>query len=212
MRTAGCFALLALVLGGPTARATGEDWRVRVTRGELVEVAPLDRTLRVELRYGTARNGAGVPLYAPGFPCLLRPAVARKLLAAQEFLRPFGCGLKVWDAYRPAGAQRELWRRVRVRRYVADPDAPGGSGSMHARGAAVDVTLVDLATGRERRMPTDFDAFSLDAVGIYRGPDPEIAANLRLLHGAMKAGGFLAQYREWWHFTARDWRAYPPMP
>ena len=194
--------------GQPAAGETGE-WRRLVAAGELVEAARLDSSLVVELRYATARNGAGVALYPPGFPVLLRPAVARKLLDAQRRLRVDGLGLKVWDAYRPADAQRALWRRVGLRRYVADPDA--GSGSMHTRGAAVDVTLVDLATGRERPMPTDFDSFSLAAVGTYRGPDPTVGENLRRLHVAMVDAGFLAQYREWWHFTDRDWRRYAPL-
>lgn len=184
-------------------------WRARVASGELVEVASLDPSLVIELRYATVRNGAGGALYPSGFPCLLRPEVARKLLFAQRLLRDRGLGLKVWDAYRPMAAQRELWRRVGRQRYVADPDA--GSGSMHTRGVAVDVTLVDLATGRELPMPTDFDQFSLDAVGIYRGPDPVVRENLRRLHRVMVAAGFLAQYREWWHFTDRAWRQHAPL-
>ena len=202
--------VLAALSPATWASEPAGDWRRLVARGELVEIARLDPSLAVELRYATARNGAGRALYPPDFPALLRPAVARKLLDAQRRLRADGLGLKVWDAYRPAGAQRALWRQVSQRRYVANPDA-AGPGSMHARGAAVDVTLVDLATGQERTMPTDFDQFSLDAVGIYRGPDAAVGENLRRLHRAMVDAGFLAQYREWWHFTDRGWRRYAPL-
>lgn len=204
--------LVGVAIGPVMVRAAEPvgDWRRLVAGGKLVEIAQLDPSLVVELRYATARNGAGKVLYPKDFPALLRPAVARKLLDAQRRLRPSGLGLKVWDAYRPADAQRALWRQVGQRRYVADPDATG-PGSMHTRGAAVDVTLVDLATGRERPMPTDFDQFSLDAVGIYRGPDATVGENLRRLHRAMVEAGFLAQYREWWHFTDRDWRRYAPL-
>ena len=197
---------LAPVVGA--AEDTG-NWRRLVTTGELVEVTRMDPSFVVELRYATTRNGANTALYPPDFPCLLRPSVARKLLAAQRSLRVDGLGLKVWDAYRPAGAQRALWQRIGQRRYVADPDA--GGGSVHTRGAAVDVTLVDLANGRERPMPTDFDGFSLDAVGIYRGPDASVRESLRRLHRAMVDAGFLAQYWEWWHFTDRDWRRHGPL-
>ena len=215
-RLVGWTALIAgLVLAGtrpaPTwAAESAGDWQRLVAGGKLVGIARLDPSLVVELRYATARNGAGKALYPPEFPALLRPAVARKLLDAQRRLRAEGLGLKVWDAYRPADAQRALWRQVGQRRYVANPDA-AGPGSMHPRGAAVDVTLVDLATGRERPMPTDFDDFSLAAVGIYRGPDAAVGENLRRLHRAMADAGFLAQYREWWHFTDRDWRRYAPL-
>lgn len=189
------------------------DWRELIKNGQLVEIGTVDPTIRVELRYATTRNAAGIALYAPDFPCLVRPETARKLAAAQRALLANGRGLKIWDAYRPPGAQRELWRRAGGKRgYVADLESgPPGRAAFHCEGLAVDVTLVDAATGAELPLPTDFDVFTSDARGIYRGPNPEIRTNLRLLHRAMVDAGFLAQFREWWHFTVRDRRRFPPL-
>ena len=79
--------------------------------------------------------------------------------------------------------------------------APSGGGSWHSWGVSVDVTLVDLA-GRERPMPTDFDDFTDAAKSDYRGGDPLIAANVKMLHAAMKNAGFKGLRDEWWHSTS----------
>jgi D-alanyl-D-alanine dipeptidase len=203
---------LAPAAGLPGAAAPDPDWRELVKNGQLVEIAKIDPGIRIELRYATTRNAAGVALHPPDFPCLVRPATAQKLLAAQRTLLASGRGLKIWDAYRPLSVQRELWRRVQKRGYVANLESgPPGRAAFHCEGLAVDVTLVDAATGAELPLPTDFDVFTADARGIYRGPNPEIKTNLRLLHHAMVQAGFLAQFREWWHFTARDRRRFPPL-
>lgn len=195
-----------------TAVAAEPDWRELVKKGALVKITDVDPTIRVELRYATPRNAAGIALYPPDFPALARPETAAKLAAAQRRLRASGRSLKIWDAYRPLAAQRELWRRVQKRGFVANLEAgPPGRTAFHCEGLAVDVTLVDDATGVELPLPTDFDDFSEAARGIYRGPNPEIRTNLRLLHVAMVDAGFLAQFREWWHFTVRDRRKFRPL-
>jgi D-alanyl-D-alanine dipeptidase len=92
---------------------------------------------------------------------------------------------------------------------VADPNE--GRGSMHIRGAAVDATLVDAA-GRDVPMPTDFDSFSPAALIEYKGPDPIVRGNLKLLQKAMAHGGFYGLRTEWWHFCTPDWKHYPAVP
>ncbi len=195
-----------------TTTSAEPDWRELVRRGLLVKITDVDPSIRVELRYATARNAAGIALYPPDFPALARPETAARLAAAQRALRASGRGLKIWDAYRPPAAQRELWRRVQKRGFVANLESgPPGRTAFHCEGLAVDVTLVDAATGAELPLPTDFDDFSAAARGIYRGPSPEIRANLRFLHVSMVDAGFLAQFREWWHFTVRDRRKFRPL-
>ena len=101
----------------------------------------------------------------------------------------------------------ELWRAIQNPEVIGDP-AKGGS--FHARGVSVDVTLVDQYE-RELRMPTDFDEFSVSASSRYRGSDPTIARNLKLLQDAMESAGFVKMRDEWWHFTARDAGAFSPV-
>jgi D-alanyl-D-alanine dipeptidase len=127
----------------------------------------------------------------------------------QDYLRKKGYGLKIWDAYRPQSTQEKLWQTTHNRSFVADPKE--GRGSMHMRGAAVDATLVDTA-GRDVSMPTDFDSFTPAALLEYKGYDPAVRGNLKLLQKAMAHGGFYGLRTEWWHFCTPDWKNYPQVP
>jgi len=73
------------------------------------------------------------------------------------------------------------------------------SRSRHNLGLAVDLTLMDLNTGRELEMGTPFDTFSaaahtVNASGIA-------AENRQKLKAAMERDGFLNYDQEWWHYT-----------
>lgn len=175
---------------------------------EFVDIKSVDKTIVIDLRYASSNNVAHRPLYPPGTPALVRASVAKRLVIAQEYLRRKGYGLKIWDAYRPQAAQEQLWRIMQNRSYVADPKEGRG---MHVRGAAVDATLVD-AEGRDVPMPTDFDSFTEAALLEYKGRDPIVRANLKLLQKAMAHGGFYGLRTEWWHFCAPDWKEFSPEP
>lgn len=181
---------------------------VRRPAGDLVDLAALDPTIRLDLRYATADNFAGVAVY-PAARCLLRRDAATRLARVQRRLRAGGHGLLVWDCYRPLAVQERFWSLVPDERYVARPLREGGrpvEGSKHNRGAAVDVTLVDAA-GVPVEMPTPFDDFSARA---HRGAPatPAARANAARLEAAMVAEGFAPLPTEWWHFDAPGWQAY----
>jgi D-alanyl-D-alanine dipeptidase len=89
--------------------------------------------------------------------------------------------------------------------YVADPKL----GSRHNRGAAVDVTLVDIKTGKELPMPTAHDDFTPKAASDFGLLPAELLKNRTLLHEAMKKRGFSPLPSEWWHFDAEGWEAHP---
>lgn len=175
---------------------------------EFVDIKSVDKTIVIDLRYASSNNVARRPLYPPGTPALVRAGVAKRLVIAQEYLRKKGYGLKIWDAYRPRSTQEQLWRLTQNRSYVADPKEGRG---MHVRGAAVDATLVD-AEGRDVPMPTDFDSFTEAALLEYKGNNPIVRGNLKLLQKAMAHGGFYGLRTEWWHFCAPDWNNFPPEP
>jgi D-alanyl-D-alanine dipeptidase len=195
---AGAIGRDAAVTGARTAVPAG--W---------ADVAALIPDAVLDLRYAAANNLTGAPLY-PVARCLLRPAVAARLADAAERLRAAGHRLLLWDCYRPASMQRELWRRVPDRRYVAEPrfDDAGRpvSGSRHSRGAAIDLALAD-ADGAPRPLPTDHDTFGPAASGT--GATGPAAAMLADLRAAMTAAGFAPLASEWWHFDAPDALAYP---
>lgn len=174
-----------------------------------VDVAAAIPDAVLDLRYATAANLTGAPLY-PVARCWLRADPAARLAAAAEALRARGHRLILWDCYRPASVQRELWRRVPDPRFVARPREDGDgrpiAGSVHSRGAAVDVSLADR-DGRARAMPTDHDAFGPAAAGDdARGDARTWLADLR---AAMAGAGFAPLATEWWHFDAAGGASYP---
>jgi len=173
----------------------------------LVDIKSADPTIVVELRYAGSKNAAGRALYPRDMRAKIRPELIPRLKAAQKFLRQFNYRLKIWDAYRPASAQKELWRLIGNDSYVANPDL--GAGSLHSWGVAIDCTLTDLHN-RDVRMPSDFDDFSPAALSQYAGQDRSIRSRLHLLQVGMAASGFYAFHNEWWHFTAKDWPKYLP--
>jgi D-alanyl-D-alanine dipeptidase len=169
---------------------------------DLVDIMELDSTIVVELKYATADNFLEDTLYSANI-CLLRRAVAERLIKAHQSLRNKGLGLKIWDGYRPLSVQKKMWDRLPDPRYVANPQR----GSNHNRGAAVDVTLVDLQ-GNELEMPTDFDDFSRKASSDYPLVSEQAKRHRTILQDAMRAQGFLTTSSEWWHFNDKDCKKY----
>ena len=184
---------LALLCSISTAHAT-----------ELVDVATVAPTVRVELRYATTANFTHAALYPADTKCLLRPAVAARLAAVQQALQKERLGLVLYDCWRPLFAQQKLWAVRPDPRYVADPK----KGSRHGRGAAVDVALVD-ERGHALEMPTEWDDGTARAHRDSEDASKVALANRAHLEAAMKAAGFVGLATEWWHFDARDWQRFP---
>ncbi len=170
---------------------------------KLVDVAAMDSTIVLDIRYATPKNFTGKTVY-PSARCLLREDAARRLERVQQDLKSRGYGLKIYDGYRPVAVQKIFWRILADERYVADP----AKGSRHNRGAAVDVGLVDSA-GRELPMPSGYDDFSETAHRNYQGAPAPAIANSRLLEEAMVKQAFEPMPTEWWHFDAPGWNQYP---
>ena len=166
------------------------------TKG-LVPVATYDATIRTDLRYATPDNTFKKILYPAGFPALTAEPTARKLAAANRFLKPRAMQLLVLDAYRPPEVQWQLYQMFRDDKYVADPRK---KWSKHCYGRAVDVTLTDLS-GRALQMPSAFDDFSKKAAATYTGKDPAVRRRITLLQQAMTFAGFSIYEDEWWHFN-----------
>jgi D-alanyl-D-alanine dipeptidase len=167
----------------------------------LVEVRSLDSTIVVDMRYGTPNNFTGAPL--PGYlanRAYLRREAAASLARVQRDLRGRGLGIKIFDAYRPVRATLAMveWTE-RVNRPDLLKDGYIASRSRHNLGLAIDLTLIDLATGRELEMGTPFDTFS--AAAHTANASGQIAANRLTLTAAMEREGFVNYDQEWWHFS-----------
>lgn len=169
----------------------------------LVDIKSINPNIILDIRYATPNNFLNQKLY-PVAKCALRKEVAEKLSQVQTDLETIGLGLKVYDCYRPLSVTKKMWKVLPDSRYVANPT----TGSRHNRGAAVDVTLIDLSTGKELEMPTEFDDFSEKAWRSYSGNKPEVQRNTELLKTKMKKYGFEALITEWWHFDAVGWEKF----
>ncbi len=172
---------------------------------DLVELVPLDPTLRLDVRYASTNNFMGEVFYSSPRVFLQRPA-AQAVVRANAWLRERGYGLLLHDGYRPWYVTKMFWDATPepLRDFVADP----ASGSRHNRGCAVDLTLFDLATGEAVVMPAGFDEMSPRSYGDYPGGTSRQRWLRQLLKEAMEAQGFTVYPGEWWHFDYQDWRRY----
>ena len=134
-------------------------------KGKFVNIKTLSPEFVLDIKYATADNFLKQAVYDCG-ECYLREATAKALLAAQKDFLKRGYTLKLFDCYRPLSVQKKMWKILPGTHYVANP----AKGSKHNRGAAVDLTLVDLATGKELDMGTPFDTFSPRAQGSLGQP------------------------------------------
>ena len=162
------------------------------------DVKTLDPSIRLDIKYATTDNFTKSKIYdCPR--CLLRPEAAEAIVKAHKALKAKGLGLKMFDCYRPRPYQQRLWDKVPNPDYVTPP----AKGSMHSRGAAVDLTIVDK-NGNELDMGTPYDFFGQEAHYDYTKLSAKVLANRRLLRTVMESAGFKGIRTEWWHFSYRN--------
>ncbi len=168
-----------------------------------------------EIRYYSTYNFIGDRIDGYEEPCaLLTKEAARALKSASGELFVQGYRLKVFDAYRPECAVKHfmLWgledQDVRMKPYFypelqkQELFAKGyiARRSSHSRGSAVDLTLLDMRTGKEVDMGGPFDYFGERSHPDYRGITEEQYENRMILRSAMLRNGFAPIECEWWHF------------
>ncbi|MBO4835699.1 MAG: M15 family metallopeptidase [Lachnospiraceae bacterium] len=176
-----------------------------------------------EIRYYSTYNFIGDRIDGYEEPCaLLTIEAARALQSVSNEMIVQGYRLKVFDAYRPARAVKHfvLWgiedTDIRMKPYFY-PDlekqalfAEGyiAKQSSHTRGSTVDLTLLDMKTGKELDMGGPFDFFSELSHPDFKGITEEQYDNRMMLQHVMVRNGFLPIDCEWWHFTL-DQEPYP---
>ena len=172
-----------------------------------------------EIRYYSTYNFIGDRIDGYEEPCaLLTKEAARSLKAVSNEMMVMGYRLKVFDAYRPACAVKHfvLWgiedQDIRMKPYFY-PDLDKTSlfsqgyiakQSSHSRGSAVDLTLLDMKSGKELDMGSPFDLFSEVSHPDYKGITEEQYNNRMLLQKVMVRSGFKPIDCEWWHFSLAE--------
>ncbi len=156
----------------------------------------------LDIRYATDDNFTKNQIYPCG-RCFLRPELASRIKTLQsDIYKRYGFRLKLFDCYRPRPAQQKLWDIVPDERYVTSPS----KGSMHNRGLAVDVTLVDKE-GVELDMGTPYDFFGPAAYTTNMDLPKEVLKNRKILTKMMEIHGLKGIRTEWWHFSLKTVQA-----
>lgn len=201
-------SLLAQNKYGLTAMQLAE-YKASVTQNpdhELVNLEKFIPGVVLDIRYATTNNFTGEKIYNLARAYARKP-VAEALKKIQADLKPKGLGLKIFDGYRPYSATVKFYEVYRDTTYVASPY----KGSRHNRGCALDLTLIDLKTGKELPTPTEWDSFKKEAWPSTPVADPQIRANRKLLIDTMEKHGFKVNSSEWWHFDFVGWQKFAVM-
>ena len=180
------------------AMAAPDERLVEVTTNNLPGVV-------LDLRYATTNNITGKALYSEA-KAYLRQETIRKLRRVARDLEEEGYRLVIWDAWRPASAQRALWKAKPDGKFLTPPSKI----SRHRRGTSVDISLADME-GRILAMPSDFDEFNAKADEDFSDVPKEAAKRARILRTLMFNAGFSGVPDEWWHYDLRDWADYEPI-
>ena len=172
-----------------------------------------------EIRYFSTYNFIGERIDGYEEPCaILTIEAARAMKSVCNELFVQGYRVKVFDAYRPACAVKHfvLWgiedQDIRMKPYFY-PDLQKqelfskgyiAKRSSHSRGSTIDLTLLDMKTGKETDMGSPFDLFDEKSHPDYKGITDEQYENRMILQNVMVRNGFQTLDCEWWHFTLKN--------
>ena len=151
-----------------------------------------------DMKYATEDNFLKAKVYDCA-ECFLRLKTVKALIEANKKFIKKGYRIKLFDCYRPLDIQKRMWEIVSNPEYVANP----AKGSIHNRGGAVDITLVDRS-GNELKMGTTFDFFGKEASHNYTNFSAEILNNRKYLKSVMIQSGFNSFDSEWWHYNLKS--------
>ena len=198
-------AAVCLILVVSAFAQTGPPKEENKREADLVELTKLDKTIKLDIRYATANNFVGRPVY-PEARAFLQRAAAEAVVRVHKQLKKKGLGIVIFDGYRPWTITKLFWDVVPEdkRKFVADPT----KGSKHNRGCAIDLSIYDLKTGELIPMPSGYDEFTERASPDYKGGTDQERANREMLRTLMEAEGFTVNPNEWWHFDYKDWQSY----
>ncbi|WP_410221783.1 M15 family metallopeptidase [Pedobacter sp.] len=173
---------------------------------ELIEIKKAIPSVVLDIRYATTNNFMHQIMYKQARAFARKPVV-EKLKVIQARLKKDGYGLKIFDGYRPYAVTVSFYEKATDKAFVANPN----KGSKHNRGCALDLTLIDLKTGKDIPMPTPYDSFEDAASPTYANLPANIIKNRDYLIKIMHDNGFKVVNNEWWHFDFNGWQNYSLM-
>lgn len=175
-----------------------ENKKIEVLDTSFVNLKEYSTDFVYDMKYATEANFLKSKVYDCA-ECYLRFKTVKALIKANSKFMKLGFKIKLYDCYRPLDVQKKMWALVSNPNYVANPS----KGSIHNRGGAIDITLVDF-TGKELDMGTPFDFFGPEASHDYKGFSKEIIANRALFKKIMISSKFQSFDSEWWHYNLKN--------
>lgn len=212
-----CFAVLPRCKNESTNRnpyglqlvTSIDEYHQQVQHNQKLQMLDIEQSIPgvlLDIRYATPNNFTSQVVYTSA-KAFARKPVVEALAQVQDSLADFGLGLKVYDAYRPYAATLKFYEVYPDTNFVANPR----NGSRHNRGCAIDISLINLASGAEIPMPTDYDTFNDLAHPEYAQLSDTVLSNRQLLFDLMAHFGFKHYPTEWWHFDYQGWEDFPLM-
>ena len=186
----------------------------------IIDITKMIPNLVVDLAYATENNFTAqvVPGYLENV-ALLSTEAMQKLKLIQTEANIFGLGLKIFDAYRPTQAVNffyEIWRLQSENAAIKKRYYPKltkeelflkgyiATRSSHSRASTVDLTLINVLTGQELDMGTEFDFFGEQSHTSYIKLTPLQKKNRLLLKSLMEKYDFVNYQNEWWHYRLQN--------
>ncbi|MEY3501872.1 MAG: hypothetical protein RL308_3545, partial [Bacteroidota bacterium] len=151
-----------------------------------------------DMKYATTDNFLKAKVYDCA-ACYLRFKTVKAMMKANEKFMEKGYKIKIFDCYRPLDIQKKMWAIVSNPEYVANPS----KGSIHNRGGAIDISLVDK-NGNELDMGTKFDFFGIEASHNYDKLPKNVLSNRKLLKKILLRYNFKSFDSEWWHYNLKN--------
>lgn len=184
-----------------------------------VFLSEVDPTIQAELRYLSNNNFIGKPIDGYYENCVIvTKETADALQSVQSELTKKGFSLKIFDAYRPQQAVDHFvkWARVLNDTLMKQQYYPKvlkselfergyiASKSGHTRGRTVDLTIIDIKTGKELDMGSPYDFFGIESHPFFKNISKNQKENRLFLRKIMLENNFRPYENEWWHFTLRN--------
>lgn len=194
MYTINFTVFLLLITFGTSNYSYAQTPNVAVNDSTFVNLKEYSSEFIYDMKYATEDNFLKAKVYVCA-ECYLRLKTVKALIAANNDFQKLGYKIKIFDCYRPLSIQKRMWDIVPNPEYVANP----AKGSIHNRGGAVDITLVDK-NGNELDFGTAFDHFGVEAGHNYKKLPKKIRNNRKMLKKIMVQNGFREYKSEWWHY------------
>jgi D-alanyl-D-alanine dipeptidase len=186
---------------------------------DFVYLKDIDASIQSELRYFSDQNFIGKTIDGYQKDCvILTKQTAEALQKIQAILKKENLSLKIFDAYRPQQAVNHFvrWAKILNDTLMKNeyyPKVPKSqlfqlgfiaSKSGHTRGSTVDITLVNIKSGKEVDMGSTYDFFGQESHPLYKKITKKQQENRLFLRKIMIENGFSPYDNEWWHFTLKN--------